>query len=888
MPLLKKLSSLWNTLARGGQLDRDLDDELRGFLDELVARKIAAGLDPAAARRAAIAEMGGVEQVKEQVRDARVGVSIEGSLRDLGHAWRMLRRSPGFALSAVITLALGVGANTAIFSIVNALLIEPLPYRDADRLVFVWADQAAEGYPRAPMSGPELADLDRRTTRFEGFGAIWATTAALTGEGDPQQLRIGLVTTDFFSLLGADAAMGRTFAAGDDSLWANTTILLSHAVWQRRYGGDPAIVGSRIQVNGNPTTVIGIMPASFRLLMAPDSAVPDDLEAWQPLNRRFPDGPRGQRYLRVIGRMREAVTLDEARDDIARVGREISREYIDYGAAGRRFETIPLQADSTRDVRGPLLALFAGVGILLLIACVNVASLLMARAAARAKEVAVRLALGAGYGRLLRQHLVEGLLLTALGACAGLVLAQVALDVMVALAPASLSRIALATIDPRVVMVSVATVLAWGALLSLAPLGEVFRISVVGALRQEGRRSSAAMGHPLRAALIVSQLALSVVLLVGAGLLVRTFVNIQRVDPGFRADGVLSFRVALPGSRYPNPDFFNAFTRRLEAELMTLPGATGAAAISHAPYDHVPNWGGPYLAQPGQDPSTAPQADYRAIAPGLVGVLGIRLVEGRTFTESDDVASRPVVIVDDRLAARTWPGQPAVGQRLGVDPFVTGKPAAWATVVGVVKHVRHRSPIEEVREQIYFAQRQVQRNPSLFVVRTTADPASLAGPVREAIARLDGQLPIYDVRTLADYAEGVRATRRFTMVVAVLFAAAALALASVGVYGVIAYSVTQRHHEFGIRLALGARAGQVAALVLREGAGLAAKGLGLGVLAATVVTWLLRGQLFGVSPWDALTYAAAVPILMVVAILACLLPLRRATTTSPAEALRAD
>jgi predicted permease len=886
MRLFARLASAWRTVVRGRQMDRDLDEELQAFLDTLIERKAASGMDPAAARRAALIEMGGADQVKERVRDIRVGRSFEGTLRDIGHAGRGLRRSPGFAIAAVATLALGVGANTAIFSVVNALLIEPLPYRDAGRLVFVWADQTSEGYPRAPMSGPELDDLDRRTTRFEGFGAIWATTAALTGEGDPQQLRVGLVTTDFFSLLGADAGVGRTFAAGDDSLAAPTTILLGYAVWQRRYGGNPNIVGSRIQVNGNPATVVGVMPVDFRLLMPPDAAVPDDLEAWLPLNRRFPDGPRGQRYLRVVGRMRDGVALAEAQDDIARVGREISREFADYGTAGRQFETTPLHADSTREVRGPLLALFAGVGILLVIACVNVASLLVARAASRTRETAVRVALGAGYGRLLRQHLTEGLLLTALGGAAGLVLGHWALAALVALAPDSLSRIALATVDPRVVIVSCATVLAWGVLLSLAPLGDAWRISVAGALRQDGRNPGGAMRRPLRSALIVSQIALSVILLVGAGLLVRTFVNVQRVDAGFRPDGVLSFRVALPGSRYPNGPSFNAFARRLQAELLSLPGATAAAGISHAPYDHVPNWGGAYLSRPGQEPSTAPQADYRAISPGLIELLDVQLIEGRTFTELDDVATQPVVIVDDRLAARTWPGQSAVGQRIGVDPFVTGKPGVWATVVGVVKHVRHRSPIEEVREQIYFAQRQVQRNPSVFVVRTGADPAALSGLLRGLVARLDGQLPIYDVRPLSAYAAGVRATRQFTMILALLFAAAALALASVGVYGVIAYSVTERHHEFGVRLALGARASQVAALVLREGAGLTAKGLLSGVLAAAVVTWLLRSQLFGVGPWDPVTYAAVVPVLALVAAAACLVPLRRATSTSPVEALR--
>jgi putative ABC transport system permease protein len=808
--------------------------------------------------------------------------------RDLVHACRVLGKAPGFALAAIATLALGVGANTAIFSVVNALLIEPLPYRDAGRLVFVWADQTSEGYPRAPLSGPELKDLDERASLFDGFGAIWATTAALTGDGDPEQLRVGFVSTDYFSILGADAAVGRTFTDEDDALGPPTSILLSAAVWQRRFGGNPSIVGSRIQVNGQPMTVVGIMAPDFRLLMPPDAAVPDDLDAWVPFNRRFTSGPRGQRYLRVVGRMRSGVTLADAQQDIARIGREISTQYVDYGRAGRQFETVALHADATREIRGPLVALFGGVGVLLLIACVNVASLLLARAASRARETALRVALGAGYGRLVRQHLIEGLLLTGLGAGAGLLVARWGLDLLHVLTPDALSRLLAAKIDTRVVIFSLATVSVWGVLLSLAPLAESFRVNLTTTLARDGRRSSGATSYQLRAALIVGQIALSVVLLVGAALLMRTFVNVQQVDPGFRSDGILSFRVALPGQRYGSAGAFNTFARRLQTELASLPGVASAAGISHAPYDHVPNWGGPYLATPGADESTAPQADYRAITPGLFEVMGIGLIEGRAFTEADDQNGAPVVIVDQRLAARMWPGRSALGQRLAVDPSVTGHPTAWTTVVGVIRHLRHRSPVEEVREQVYFPERQIQRNPFVVVVRATSDAAALVAPLRALIARLDPQLPIYDVRPLSVYVERARATWRFTMTLAALFALVALVLSAVGVYGVVAYSVTERHHEFGVRVALGARAGQVMTLVVREGVWLAARGLLLGIAGAAMVTWWLRGQLYGVSPWDLASYAVALPVLALVAVTACAIPARRALSTSPLDALRTD
>lgn len=809
-------------------------------------------------------------------------------LLDVTHAWRGLRVSPGFAIAAVATLGLGVGAVTAIFSVTHALLIQPLPFRDPSRLVFVWADQTAEGYPRAPLSGPELEDLDQRNARFDGFGAIWATTAALTGENDPEQLRVGLVTTDYFSLLGADAALGRTFQAGDETIGAPTAVLLSAAVWQRRYGGDPAIVGTRIEVNGQPATVIGVMPAGFRLMMPPDAAVPDDLEAWLPLDRRYPEGPRGQRYLRVIGRLRPGVSEDAGREDVARVGREISRAHAFYGAAGRQFETVVLHADATRDVRTPLLVLSIGVGILLLIACVNVASLLVARAAGRARETAMKAALGAGVARIVRQHLIESLLLAVLGGAAGLVLGQWGLSLLLAATPDALGRIRLASVNGAVVAISLGTVMLWTLLLAAAPLSEALKLNLVDALRSDGQRTTRGGSVRLRRALTVAQLALSVVLVVAALLLIRTVERVQNSDPGFRGENVLTFRVAPPGSRYPNRDAFNAFSRRLEGEIAGLPGVAGVSAISHVPYDHVPNWGGPYVATPGADPSTAPQADYRAVAPGAMELLEVRLIEGRTFNEGDDQHGAPVAIVDDRLAARTWPGASALGRRLAVDPTVTGTPSTWVTVVGVVRHVRHRSPTEEVREQVYFPERQVPRNPFVVLVKGRGDSAALAGPIREIIRRLDAALPIYDVRPLAVYVTNARAIRRFTALLASVFASAALLLAAVGVYGVIAYSVAARRREFGVRVALGARASQVVTSVLQEGTALTATGLGIGLAAAVLGAWWLRSQLYEVAPWDFPSLSATALVLGAAALLACMVPARRAARTDPAQVLRAD
>ena len=721
-------------MAGGRRVDDELDAEVTAFVEALAERRERAGVSPAEARRQALAEVGGIEPVKERVREVRMGRILDETLRDIAYAWRGLRKAPGFTAAALATLALGVAATTAIFSVANALLVQPLPFRDPERLVFVWADQTAEGYPRAPLSGPELEDLDDRSSRFEGFGAIWATTAALTGENDPEQLRIGLVTTDYFSLLGAEAALGRTFLAEDDAVAAPTTVLLSAAVWRRRYGSDPGIVGRRIDVNGQPTIVVGVMADGFRLLMPPDAAVPDDLEAWQPLNRRFPEGPRGQRYLRVVGRMRPGVSVADAQADIARVGREISAAHAFYGAAGRQFETVPLHLDATRDVRRPLLALSIGVAILLLIACVNVGSLLVARASARARETAVKAALGASAGRLVRQHVVESLVLGVLGAMLGLLLGRWGLAALQAATPDALSRLRVAALDVPVAAVSVSVMLLWMLALAAAPASEALRLGVARALQHDVRRAGGGRRR-LRAALTVAQIAL--VRRAGAGGAAADPHGAANPAGGARAS--VSRRDVVPGgaawSRYPNQDAFNAFSRRLQEALAATPGATAAAAVSHAPYHHVPNWGGPYLATEGADASTAPQADYRAVAPGLMELLGVTLVEGRTFTESDDHHAAPVTIVDERLAQRMWPGESAVGRRLATDPTVAGTPSTWTTVVGVVRHVRHRTPTEEVRDQVYFPSRQVVRNPSVYLIKTTADPATLVGPVRDTVRR---------------------------------------------------------------------------------------------------------------------------------------------------------
>jgi predicted permease len=888
MPFRSRARSLVRNLVRGAAVERDLDDEIAASLAMLEARYAAQGMTLDEARRAARADIGGVDRVKEAVRDRRIGAGVEAAALDLRYGWRALRQAPGFTAVVVLTLALGVGANSAIFSIVHALLIAPLPYRDADRLVFVWSDMTTEGYPRAPLSGPELADLRARSTTIASFGAIWSNTVALTGDPEPEQLRIGLVTDNFFDVLGAAPAIGRAFNAGDAVPGARPAILLGWPLFQRRFGGDPSIVGRQVLVNDRPTTVIGVMPASFRLLLPPDSSVPDDLQAWTPFAAAMVRGPRGQQFLRVVGRMRAGVTLAAARADVDQIASRLGREFTEYGAGGRLFTTVALQRDAVRDVRPSLLALFAGVGILLAMACLNIAGLLIARAVSRSSETLLRLALGASRGRLVRQSIAEASLLALLGVAAGLLVGRLVLRVLVALRPEALSRIDLARFDWGVVAFTASAAIVWGVLLAMAPLAEVFRADLAIALNRRGPSTAAPLRARGRAVLVVVQVALTVVLLVGAGLLARTFVRLQQVSPGFNSDGSLTFRVAVPFQRYRRPAGFNTFSRQLQAALAAIPGVTGSGAMSHLPYDSLPNWGGGYLPPTATNRSTAPNADYRTVTPGLFEALGVRPLAGRLFTEQDDAAAGVNVIVDDRLAKRMWPGATALNRRILVDPGSSGSPSVAATVVGVVPHLRLRSLVADLTEQVFFPERLVLRDPMAYVVRSDRAATAVAADVRAAIAALDPKLPIYDVRPLASYVDEARATRRLTMQLAAAFAAIALALASVGVYGVLAYGVARRRHEFGVRLALGADPRQVIAAVMREGLGLAAIGAAGGVLAAIPASRLLDAQLYGVRPSDPVTYAVALALLAVAAACACWLPARRAALASPLEALRAE
>ncbi len=886
---LARLVSLWRGVFHRARMDDDLDEELSTYLEELVARKRGAGLSEDEARRAALRDMGGVLEVKSAVRESWVVTFWEAPTQDLAQAWRGLRQTPGLSVLAVLTFGLGIGAVTAIVSVVGATLFTPPPYRDPSRLVLVWPDVPAAGSRRTPLSGPELKDLRTRTSSFEGFGGIWANQVVLTDQGEPEFVRIGLVTGNFFPLLGVDAAAGRVFAEEDEGEGAPPGILLSHSLWQRRFGGDPATVGRNIGVIGFdrqvPTRVVGVLPRGFRLRLPADAGIPDSVEAYLTFPWDVSESPRGQKYLRVVGRMKPGVALEQARLDVGRAAAQISREFPEAYRRPRVLDAVGLEADATLDVRAPLWIVTAGVALLLVVSAVNVLGVLVARAAARRRQIAVRVALGAGLTRILRLALAEGLILALAGAALGMVVGRGMLSVLLAVQPHALRRLGDVPVDWRVIATTSGLALLWGGLFALAPAATYLRKDVSALLASD--RPGERLRLRARSTFVVAQVAATAVLLIAAGLLTRTFAHILAIDPGFRADGVLAFRVPSATSRYGSPEAQHELARRMRAELRALPSVTGVGAVSHLPYDTIPNWAGPYSLdeRPPEAPATA---DYRSVGPGFFETAGVTLLRGRVFTDADDGKTMPVAIVDEMLEGRAWPGESALGKRLRVDPGSSGSPKVWVTVVGVVRHVRHRSLVVRLAGQVYFPLSQASRNPVAYLVHTTGDPARLTPAVRHVVSAIDPHLPIFEARPLTAYLDGAREVQRFTMILVGVFAGISVALAAVGVYGVIAYVVVQRKREYGLRMALGATRGRIMTLVLGEGARLVALGAAAGVAASLVTGRLIASQLVGVAPVDAVTYLVALPVLVLFALLACWWPARRAVSVNVVDVLRAE
>ena len=813
---------------------------------------------------------------------------MNGLARDFRHGARMLRRNPALTIIAVLTLALGIGANTAVFSVAYDVLLAPLPYAQPDQLVTIWSAFHRMGAPRAPSAGTQLIELRQQSRKLSAVGAVWVANGTLTGDREPEQIKLGWVTHDFFSVLGARPMLGRDFKPEEEPARGSLALMLSHGLWQRRFGGDPGIIGKQVRMDGNTATVIGVMPPGFRVLFPKEANVPLDTHAWAPFPWDIARQPQDQYYLRIVGRMAQGVTREELLQELNGIAGNLRASYAPYAAERLEFSALGLRSEAVRDIRPALMALIAGAVLVLLIACVNIANLLLTRATQRRREMAVRAALGASQWRLARQLLVEGLVLCAVGGIAGLLLGAWGVQLLFSLRPQALAPVESSGINPYVLAYTAAVALGSGLLFGLAPVFEARRLQLMDSLKQAGRGLSAS--RRLQPALIVGEIALGCMLLAGAGLLVRTMLQLNKVEPGFSSAGLLTFEVNLPSRRYQYDAQRVEFVRAWEQRLRALPGVELAGGSSHLPLDDYPNWYSPYVPEGiPEDQASGLLADYRAITPDYLRSMGTRLSEGRHFTQHDDADAPLVVIIDDVLASATWPGESAIGKRLQVERWQEGNfISARAEVVGVVEHVRNHSLAQKLRGQIYLPYPQSARPHLSYAVRTATEPAALVSPLRAALAQQDPEMALAKVRPMQDFVTANLSSNRFTAVLATVFALLALVLAGIGVYGVTSYSVSQRTQEIGIRMALGARPSDILRMVLRQGAWWAVLGVVAGIGGALALGRYLESLLYGVTPVDPLTYAAVAAIMGSAVLVGAWRPSRRAAAAEPVEALRVE
>jgi putative ABC transport system permease protein len=804
-------------------------------------------------------------------------------INDLRHATRRLLGSPGFTALAVLTVGLGVGATTVMFSAVHGVLLKPLSYPEPDRLVMIrGATMAQPGRPGV-ISYPDYRDWRRESRSFETIAALRPADVTLAGPGGPERIEGARVTASFFQALRVVPELGQSFPEESDKPGGERVAVLGHRLW-RRLGGDPTLVGRTVTLSGQPHAIIGILPAGFR----PPREV-ERAEVFAPLAM---DGEeleqRGNRSLVAIGRLRSGVSVAQARAELAAVARHLEKEYPDSNTGvGAMVES--LHADTVGELRRPLLVLLGAVAFVLLIACTNMANLVLPRALARRREMAVRAALGARRSRLVRQLLTESLLLGVVGGVAGLALAYWGLDALVSLAPAGTPRLRDIALDGRVLAFSLAVSLATGVAFGLAPALSASRTDVQAALHESGR-SPALARHPGARLLVVAEIALSLVLMAGAGLLLESFRRLLSVDPGFDPHNVLTLGVSLPATRYPRPDQRARFFAELLERVRIAPGVVSAAAVTELPLGGDASIATRFTVEgrPAPAPGQKPRAEYHAVTAGYFETMRIPLKKGRTFDAGDRREAPAVAVVNEALAAQVFPGQDPLGQRLRIGIGTDESDPRTFEVVGVVGDVRHVGRQVFALPEIYVPHPQQSWSWMSLVVRTSGDPLALAGALRRAVAAIDSQQAVYDVRPLRELLSDSLAARSFIMALLGGFALLGLALATVGVYGVLAESVERRRGEIGLRLAVGASPGDVLRMVLGQAARLAAAGVTLGLAAAFALTRVMQSLLFGVSATDPATFATVAGVLAIAALLASYLPARRAAGLDPATVLREE
>jgi predicted permease len=888
----RRLRSLRLSPAR----ENEIADELSQHLEDQYEQALSRGATEEEAREAVLNEFkqtdvlaGSLKGVERRVPQNPIQMGTERKRnmfadlsQDMRYGMRMLLRNPAFTAIAVLALALGIGANSAIFSVVNTLLLRPLPYKNPGQLVVIWENATHLGFPKNTPSPANFLDWQKQATLFEGMGAFAERSFNLTGVGEPERLDGRRVSANLFDLLGVKPILGRNFVPEDDKPGTKVA-LLNETLWKRRFGGDPGVIGRSLSLNGEPYTVVGVLPSSVRL---PAFGNWRD-QVWVPL--AFPAeeaAARGNHFLEIIGRMKPGVTVPRARAEMETIAARLAQQYPEYNT---RIGAVvnPLHEEIVGNMKPALLILLGAVAFVLLIACANVANLLLARAAARHKEIALRLALGADRARLTKQLLVESVMLSMLGAMVGLALAYAGLRLLTQFIPADVAQAEMITIDGKVLLFTLAVALITGLIFGLAPASQAAHFNLNDTLKEGGRDSGAGpRGKRLRSALVIAEVAVSFILLIGAGLLINSFMHLRNLDPGFRADHLLALNVDLSETKYPdNPRrvaFFDEVVRRVQA----LPGVRSVAVAGNLPFtyngDSMPIG---VEGVPDPPPDQHPDVIYRAVGPGYFSTMGIPLVHGRDFNDQDSLEANLAVVVSEKTAKYYWPNADPIGKRLKNGS--TTQEGPWRTVVGVVKDVRQNDFIAEPKMQMYFTYRQLRSlMPNALIVRTAIDPLSLATPVRTAIWAVDKDQSVANIDSMEHIVAGAVARQRFSMLLLAIFAGVALVLAAVGIYGVMSYSVAQQTREIGIRMALGAQRSDVLKMTVKQGLRLVGFGLAIGLVAAFILTRVMASLLFGISATDPLTFLIISLVLLAVAMLASYIPSVRAMKVDPMVALR--
>jgi putative ABC transport system permease protein len=868
----------WRALTRRKELEDQLDDELRFHLDKQIEQNVQNGMSREDARFAALKAFGAMDQSKEECRDARGVTPLENTLRDIKYSLRVLFKSYAFTVVVILTLALGIGANTAIFSFANGILLRPLPYPQSDRLAVVDETALKRGIDSMSVSYPNFLDWREQNTVFEDIGLHFGTSRfALSGAGEPVEIRGSRITQGLFEILRVSPQLGRTFTADEDRPDQDAVVILGYDLWQRNFGGDPNILGRQIVLSNRTRTVVGVMPRGFRF--------PEFSELWVPLALTPQMFTRTDHGLNGIARLKDGVTFAAAQAEMNNVAARIEQQNpVTNEGLGVKISS--LHESLTGDYRQALLILLGVVGCVLLVACVNVANLMLARATARQKEFALRAALGASRWRIVRQLLVESLLLATAGGVLGFFVSLWALRVLLKAIPIQLPFWMDFGVDLRVLGFTLGITVLTGLIFGAVPALQTSRVDLNDTLKEGGRGSIGFHGHS-RNLLVVTEIALSLVLLVGAGLMIQSFLRLQRVNIGLNTKNVITATLLLPGAKYRTPELRTAFFKQLTERVRALPGVEAASATGTLPLSGN-NWGRSLTVEgfPVLSVGQAPMIQHTVVTPGYFRTMGITLLAGRDFNDADVRGAPPVTIVDERLARQYWPNDSALGKRVRFGPPEDNEP--WHTIVGVVSTVRnYRVQEEDSRQIVYMSHQQIGNGGLTLVTRTSSvAPETIVGAIRREVAQIDRDQPVSEIETMEGVvADSIWQPRLYATLFAV-FAGGALVLAMIGIYGVMAFLVQTRTHEIGVRMALGATTRDVFKLIVGRGMKLTIAGVAAGVGGAIVLTRLMHSLLFNTSATDPITFIVISVLLSLAAFLACYLPARRAAKVDPLIALR--